>query len=155
MLQKESNGMRWLEFELLSECKELAHGCFLRHGGMSEEPYTSLNLGLQVGDNSENVLKNLQNIKQALQLKDIFFADQNHGKTISHIQDPVAKTPLLCDALTTQLINTGLMITHADCQAAIFYDPIIKACAGVHSGWRGSVRRNSNNFMEQRILGMM
>ena len=32
------------------------------------------------------------------------------------------------------------MIKHADCQAAIFYDPVHKALANVHCGWRGNVK---------------
>lgn len=33
------------------------------------------------------------------------------------------------------------MIKHADCQAAIFYDPVNKAIGAAHSGWRGSVAK--------------
>ena len=32
------------------------------------------------------------------------------------------------------------MIKHADCQAAIFYDPEHRAIANVHCGWRGNVQ---------------
>jgi YfiH family protein len=32
------------------------------------------------------------------------------------------------------------MITHADCQATIIYDPVVHVVANVHSGWRGSVQ---------------
>ena len=35
--------------------------------------------------------------------------------------------------------DCGLVIQHADCQAAIFFDPVRKAIANVHCGWRGSV----------------
>lgn len=33
------------------------------------------------------------------------------------------------------------MIKHADCQAAIFYDPINKAIGAAHSGWRGAIAK--------------
>jgi YfiH family protein len=42
------------------------------------------------------------------------------------------------------------MISHADCQAAIFYDPIQKAIANVHSGWRGNIQ----NIYASTILKM-
>ena len=32
------------------------------------------------------------------------------------------------------------MIKHADCQAAIFYDPVHHAVSCVHAGWRGNVQ---------------
>lgn len=40
----------------------------------------------------------------------------------------------------TDVKGLGLLITHADCQAAIFYDPVHRALANVHSGWRSSVQ---------------
>lgn len=33
------------------------------------------------------------------------------------------------------------MIKHADCQAAIFYDPVKQAIGAAHSGWRGAVAK--------------
>lgn len=41
--------------------------------------------------------------------------------------------------MITEEIDLGLMIKMADCQAAIFYDPIRHVAANVHCGWRGSV----------------
>lgn len=52
---------------------------------------------------------------------------------------------LYCDALVTADKGMALMIKHADCQAAIFYDPTNQAIANVHAGWRGSV---SNIYAE-------
>ena len=45
-----------------------------------------------------------------------------------------------CDILTTRETERALMIHHADCQAAIFYDPVVHALANVHCGWRGSIQ---------------
>ena len=42
------------------------------------------------------------------------------------------------------------MMKHADCQAAIFYDPVHHALANVHSGWRGNVK----NIYQTTILKM-
>ena len=46
----------------------------------------------------------------------------------------------VADGLTTQRPYLGLLVLHADCQAAIFYDPIHHALANVHCGWRGNVQ---------------
>jgi YfiH family protein len=53
---------------------------------------------------------------------------------------PTAESRLKGDALITLCPGVGLMINHADCQAAIIYDPIHHAIANVHSGWRGSIQ---------------
>lgn len=44
--------------------------------------------------------------------------------------------------------NVGLMIKHADCQAAIFYDPLHHAVANVHCGWRGNVKNIYREIVE-------
>lgn len=44
-----------------------------------------------------------------------------------------------CDALATHLANYPLMVRHADCQAALLYDPVNKVIAAIHAGWRGLV----------------
>ena len=44
------------------------------------------------------------------------------------------------DGMLTEEKEVGLLIRHADCQAAIFYDPVQKALANVHCGWRGSIQ---------------
>jgi YfiH family protein len=43
------------------------------------------------------------------------------------------------DALFTEKKELALGIYHADCQAALFFDPIRKVIANVHCGWRGNV----------------
>src|SRR5690606_29333339 len=44
------------------------------------------------------------------------------------------------DGMMTAQEGTGLLIRHADCQAAIFYDPKRRVIANIHCGWRGSVQ---------------
>ena len=57
------------------------------------------------------------------------------------------------DALITHEIGVALPILHADCQAAIFYDPITGAIANAHSGWRGSVQ-NIYGEVVKRLIKM-
>ncbi|EKE08239.1 MAG: hypothetical protein ACD_17C00269G0001 [uncultured bacterium] len=46
-------------------------------------------------------------------------------------------------------------MTHADCQAAIFYDPVHEAIAVIHAGWRGLVQNIYARTLEamQREIG--
>jgi copper oxidase (laccase) domain-containing protein len=50
----QKNGLRYFQFESL----HIRHAVFSRYGGISPEPWASLNVGGSVGDNIENVRKN-------------------------------------------------------------------------------------------------
>lgn len=140
MLRKMTDEIHWLEFEQLQEFSQLTHAIFLRHGGHSLSPYHSLNLGSFVNDDPNHVALNLKKIKNIFNLPKFICPKQCHGKKIIEI-DPIHDGMTIeCDALATKHLGIGLMITHADCQAAIFYDPINHAIANVHAGWRGSVQ---------------
>lgn len=142
MIHKHHHDIRWLEFELLSECS-LAHGCFMRHGGVSQGHLSSLNLGKSVGDQPENVQLNWKTILDTLSngkktaMGDIVSARICHGADVYEIKENSQEVPV-SDSLMTRLQHHVIAITHADCQAAIFYDPMNHAIANVHCGWRGN-----------------
>lgn len=54
------------------------------------------------------------------------------------VQEAPAKSP--CDGLMTTTKKLPLVVQHADCQAAIFWDFARKELAVVHAGWRGLVQ---------------
>ena len=143
MQLKEENHIKWLEFDLLANFPRVKHGVFLRHGGQSLNPYSSLNLGPYVGDDPVAVAANHQIVKNVLQLPSLVWAHQEHGNkiaTLTNPQQPTQHEIPHADALATSHLGIGLMIGHADCQAAIFYDPVHHAVVNVHAGWRGSVQ---------------
>ena len=138
MLRKKDQGLEWLEFELLADQPKLQHAIFLRHGGVSQGAFASLNVGGGTGDNPRHIMRNRQKIQKLLKLDHLVSGKQVHGSEIAlvHSHAEIGE----CDALVTAERELGLMIKHADCQAAIFYDPMSHAVANVHSGWRGSVQ---------------
>jgi polyphenol oxidase len=140
MILKEKNGIAWLEFELFSEFKDLQHGIFLRHGGVSEGPFSSLNFSLRSGDAPSHVETNRQLVKDLFQLHQWANSHLNHGAQTAVIDANNFNNVHVCDALITKEQAIGLLITHADCQAAIFYDPTNRVLANVHAGWRGNVQ---------------
>ena len=154
MLKKEKNGIQWLEFELLADLPYLRHGVFLRHGGHSQGTFSSLNLSPYVGDNPQHVEANLQAASQIMGVK-FSWGQQHHGKTIALVPpDSTGDLKLRCDGLSTSAPQQGLLIHHADCQAAIFVDPVQRAVANVHCGWRGSVQNiyaEAVAFMQHRF----
>lgn len=139
MIRKKAGEIEWLEFELFADEKEFVHGVFLRHGGVSLGPFATLNAGGETGDTPENVEENRRRLTMALSIPTYVSCHQVHGNEVLLITE---KSQAIgeCDGLMTQQTDLGLMIKHADCQAAIFYDPVRKAFANVHAGWRGNVK---------------
>lgn len=66
MIRRRKGNIEWLEFELLEDEPGIAHGVFLRHGGVSQGSFASLNAIQRVGDDEDNVKK-----KQKLYFGDV------------------------------------------------------------------------------------
>jgi polyphenol oxidase len=138
MIRKQKGEVQWLEFELLQGIRGLVHAVFLRHGGVSPKPFDSLNAGGGTGDEPKNVAENRRRMLLALNLKEALSVNQVHGCNVE-LEDGLLHEEG-CDGILTQKVGLGLMIKHADCQAALFYDPIHRAIGNVHAGWRGNVQ---------------
>ncbi len=140
MLRKKWENVEWLEFELFQDIPGLVHGVFLRHGGFSEGPYASLNAGGGSEDDPEAIRRNWEKIRAAVGIADIISGYQRHGTHIAVIPTQDEAELENCDGLITRQQGKALLVKHADCQAAIFYDPIHRAIANLHVGWRGNVQ---------------
>ena len=139
MLRRKAGTIEWLEFELFQEFPAIKHGFFLRHGGVSTGAFSSLNAGSSSGDDEENMAKNRELIRQALQIETLVICEQPHKDQVAFL--PSEKMELgRCDGMITKRAQEGLLIRHADCQAALFYDPATSTIANVHAGWRGNVK---------------
>ena len=118
MIRKTKEDFEWLEFELLQEFPRVTHGVFLKPTDFKES-------GSQ------------QQIKGLLGLESMVRSHLVHGREVHW----VTKAEILtCDGLVTKTPDLGLVVTHADCQAAVFYDPVEQVIANVHCGWRGNVQ---------------
>lgn len=145
MEKKSKNGVMWLQFSLLCEVPGLCHGIFLRHGGCSEGRFASLNASISVGDCLERVTENRRRMQEIWQEECqhrevcLVWGQAIHGTQIAQVTSHSPSQVNQVDGLMTLAKGRALMMTHADCQVALFYDPIRQAIATVHSGWRGSV----------------
>lgn len=124
MIRTKKDDTEFLQFELFLDHPSLIHGVFFR-------------------DLKRELLP------QLLGINHLISTTQLHGKEVNCIQKSDEKIAP-CDGMITNLKKLGLMIFHADCQAAIFYDPIQKAVANVHAGWRGNVL----NIYQETLLKM-
>lgn len=135
-------------FQILSHVPGLVHGVFMRHGGVSAAPYSTLNVSWSIGDSQEAVKENLLRVREYLGIGRLVASKQVHGDTIhvvvedslNHEGNGMLLLTPPGDALVTRLQGVGLLIKIADCQAVFLVDPVQKVIANVHSGWRGSVR---------------
>lgn len=109
-------------------------GSFTRNGGAGVSPYDSLNVGDTVGDDQSIVEENKKRIQEALQVNKMAEMHQVHGKEVLSIDAPGTYT---CDGLLTKEPDLLLLVRHADCQPALFVDPVQKVVGAVHAGWRG------------------
>lgn len=140
MIRRKAGKIEWLEFELLQAFPAIKHGVFLRHGGVSAGPFSSLNTGSNHKDGDENVAHNRELIRETLKIRSLVICDQPHEANVAFL--PTAEKGELdrCDGMITDRSEEGLLIRHADCQAALFFDPVTSTIANVHAGWRGNVK---------------
>jgi YfiH family protein len=94
-------------------------------------------------------------VRKTLDIPHIVYPHQMHSTKIERVSAKNHQGPLQADALYTSEKNVGLGITHADCQAAILYDPVHEVVAIAHCGWKGSVQNLYARVIEtlQREVG--
>ena len=120
-----------------------------RHGGVSQEPYESLNLAFHVGDEPKYVRENRAIIAEYLGVEPerISCGNQVHGLNAVEITENLVGAGAFgedtaiadCDAVFTKLPNVPLFLFTADCVAVGIYDAKHHAIATVHAGWRGAI----------------
>jgi polyphenol oxidase len=126
---------------------------FLRHGGVSEKNFFSLNVSTSVGDHPDNVKVNRKIVQDNMGVSHLFFANQTHSDLVVEVTKNNLKEHPTCDAIVTKEKDIGLAITHADCQAALFFDPQNKVIAAAHAGWRGlckNIYKKTIDFMKSK-----
>lgn len=151
MLRTTRQGVTLLQFERLARVGGVLHFVSTRSGGVSQFPYNSLNLSLQVGEDAALVRQNRQRLASALGLESSQFVSptQVHGSDVAiiasrdrsgAISDPVAAVPD-ADALITDVPGVVPMLMSADCVLVLLCDPIHRVVGIAHAGWRGTLQR--------------
>ncbi len=130
-------------------CQALESVPFLRHGFSTrrvEAPSAAkghpLNFENSAGDRTERTSECRCRFLDALQLGDahLITLKQVHSNRVHIIKDIYNQgNPSEGDALATRLDNVALSVRVADCLPVLIADPVRKAVAAVHSGWRGTL----------------
>jgi polyphenol oxidase len=123
--------------------QEVVHGIYTRLGGVSPEPWSSLNLGGTVGDERKNVIENRHRIFESIQrpVESIFDTWQIHSSIVlaSDRARPLDAPHPHADAILTDKTNVTLMMRFADCVPIFLFDPIRRVVGIVHAGWKGTL----------------
>jgi YfiH family protein len=121
-----------------------------RWGGVSTQPYSSLNLGAFTNDLKEDVQQNKEILYTDLGINgnQIASSFQCHGNEVLNVIEPGYYEGF--DALITNKKDIFLQILVADCTPMLLYDPQNEVVAAIHAGWRGSV----NNIVQKTLEKM-
>lgn len=108
----------------------------LRAGGVSEGPYSSLNLAAHVGDVPAHVLENRRRLREAAALPgEPLWLEQVHGCDVV-VQDGRMDAPRADAAVTTTPGRVCAVMT-ADCLPIVIADREGTRVGIAHAGWRG------------------
>jgi YfiH family protein len=108
-----------------------------RHGGFSQPPFDSLNLGSHVGDDPTTVKKNREALKIVLPNEPIWL-NQVHGTQVidADCRNDWSDVPS-ADASVTSTPGKVLAIMTADCLPVLLASSDGKVVGAAHAGWRG------------------
>jgi len=134
------NGLRYLQFDSLQP----KHAVFTRHGGISPEPWGSLNVGGTVGDDLERVKKNRVLSFEAMSCapESIFDVWQIHSADVvcANAPRPVGESYRQADVILTDKPSVTLFMRFADCVPILVHDPRNGVIGIAHAGWIGTLR---------------
>jgi len=133
------------------------HAVTNRQGGVSDGPFSSLNLGYSTADAEDNVAANRSNVLADLRMErdSVFSGWLTHGNAVSEFHAgeaeawPVVRASVRAgsdrtemmfrsDAAVSDVPGLYFLVTFADCAPVLLADPGRGVVAIAHAGWRGT-----------------
>jgi len=143
MVFHEEHGLKYLTLQTFDEY-DVPHGFFSRRGGISPQPWASLNVATSVGDSRDNVIENRNRIMHIFgkNYTDVFDVWQIHSDIVQSSEEPrsIGEPHKKGDAIITSNPQVALMMVFADCVPILLYDVKKNIGAIVHAGWQGTVK---------------
>lgn len=152
VIHVKKDGVEYLQFRKLLEYKDILNHAYslgintnFRTARANKEP-----LPKEEYDKAINDYKNLCDSIDTNYIN-IVKTNQAHTKNIKYVDKKVNENEPdfgvekydQTDGLITDKKNLVLATTNADCILLLFFDPVNKVIANVHSGWRGTLQRIS------------
>ena len=150
MLRQNTGGLVTYHFQSLAR-EALIHAVFTRLGGVSHQPFDTLNVGHSAGDEPEAVAENHARIYAHLALgaKQVASPQQVHGSRVAVVSaGELGKALPSTDGLVTSTPGVALLLRFADCQPILLYDPENHALGLIHAGWRGVAQAIARRAVE-------
>lgn len=119
-----------------------------RHGGCSQAPFDSFNLGEHVDDNSQDVKRNRQQLAELLPSEPVWL-NQVHSNTL--VDAGSAATGIDADGSYTTRSNVVSVVMTADCLPVLICNRQGNGVAAIHAGWRGLL----NGILEQGVKKLL
>lgn len=150
MTYEEVRSVGILRFPVLSGLPWLRHAFSTRKGGVSPEPYDSMNLNFGRGDPEENVRRNFRIFCEAAGFdpESLTASSQTHSTEVRRVGKRDAgngiwrpKDRTGVDGLITNDPGVTLVTYYADCTPLFLVDTKRRAVGLAHSGWRGTAAR--------------
>jgi YfiH family protein len=139
--------IHYLASGLLDRAGLSAQGFTTRHEGVSRAPYNSLNLGLTTLAAPSSVEGNRSLLARAFgtHVNRLLTVNQVHGADILVIDTPNPDYShflrLDCDGIITNQPGVMIGVGVADCVPVLLFDPVKRAVAALHAGWKGTAQR--------------
>ena len=112
--------------------------CSTRHGGVSQGPYASLNLGVTVGDDATAVAENRRRFAATLEGAQPLWLRQVHGTRVVKADAAALAGPAPeADGAWTHQPGVACVVQVADCLPVLLAHPAGDGVAAAHAGWRG------------------
>ena len=143
------DGLEYIQFKRLLEYKNIKH-CFT----LKPLDFAS-NVTYEM--KKHEVEENLRVLSQefGFNIDNICRPKQTHTDRVEKVEDGdegiyIKKFDNI-DGLFTNKTNKVLMLGFADCTPLLFYDPVKKVIANIHSGWKGTVQSIGVRTVEKMI----
>ena len=111
-----------------------------RKGGVSINPFDTMNLGLRVGDDTSAVAHNRDGLAEALRAEPVFL-HQVHGTRVLRLDaaDPGRRLhdDVEADAAYTMQPGLACVVQVADCMPLLLASGDGRVVGAAHAGWRG------------------
>ncbi len=151
VVHKNNNGFQYLQFRKLLEFSDiLVHAYSL---GIDKNYRTSLNIKNNSPELYSKAIDNYKELCKSINCTytNLVKPNQSHTNIIKLVKSKINNDKPdfnldeynLTDGLITNKSNLLLVTTNADCILLLFFDPVEKVVANVHSGWKGTIQRIS------------
>ena len=159
IIEHNKNGLVYLASDGFEAAGGVVHGFSTRLGGVSEGIFSSLNLGMNRGDQPDRVAENYRRFCAAIgaDVKGVVCASQVHGDTVRSVTTADLgigldqPEPWQADGLVTDIPGVVLTVFTADCLPILLYDPVRRVVGAVHAGWRGTALGIAARAVERMV----